>query len=330
MDKNKKLLLLSAIFMICYTLFNIVSLLVTNSLITKDLVSNIINIFIISSSIIGIILFFKYSLTKNNIDNKRGIIIFFSILFLIYNVISGILGFVVSAYLNKKKKRELPKLEIEHNYKWYVYVIAFLISIGIIFGLSNYFTNKIEQIVSYIFIMAMMIFIFRKDLKRDFKYFKEYFREYNSYVFKMYGISLVVLLILSISIRLFTRIDTATNQKDLNDLIKVMPVITSFLTIVYAPITEELLFRGVFRKLFKNKYLFIILSGVLFGAAHVLDDFQSMQELLYILVYSSLGCFLAGIYYKTNNLFTNIYFHFIQNTISTIALLLISFLPNII
>ena len=65
---------------------------------------------------------------------------------------------------------------------------------------------------------------------------------------------------------------------------------------IYAPITEELMFRGIFRKFIKNKWLFIFISGLLFGAAHVLDDFQSIGELLYIFVYGSLGCFLAYVY----------------------------------
>ena len=140
----------------------------------------------------------------------------------------------------------------------------------------------------------------------------------------MFGISLAVMFVLSISIRLYTGISTATNQTNLMTTFGNKPLYIILLACIYAPITEELLFRGIFRKVFKNKYLFIILCGVIFGALHVIDDFQSTKELLYILVYSSLGIFLSSVYYKTNNIFTNMYFHFIQNTLAILVMFLTS------
>lgn len=330
MIKEKKLILLSAIFMIIYIIFDSVYLNFTNNFITNNIVLNIFNIFMFISSIIGVIFFFRLSFSKDDLKEYKNSILLFSILFLLNNLISGILGFMVLSKISDKK-RELPKLEIEHNYKWYVYLIILVISLIIMFGLSNIFTNNLELIISYIFIFLMVTFIFRKDLKRDFSYFKKYFREYDSYVFKMYGKSLVILFILSISIKLTTGINNATNQETLNELFVKTPILISLLSIIYAPVAEELLFRGVFRKVINNKWLFIILSGFLFGVAHVIDDFQSIEELLYIFVYSSLGCFLAAVYYKTNNLCANIYFHFIQNFISILALILITYVfPGII
>lgn len=330
MNKEKKLILLSAIFMAIYLVLETLYLKTKNELISTNNIENIFNIFVLISSIVGITLFIKYSYSKEDLDKHRVPIFIFSILFFIYNLISGILGFVVIGKIGKKTKRELPKIKIEYNYKWYIYLSVFVIAMVIMFGLSNLFTNNIELICSYIVIFLMVIYVFRKDLKRDFKVFKEYFREYNSYVFKMYGKSLVVMIILSISIKLTTGINNATNQENLNILFKEMPVLITILSVIYAPIAEELLFRGIFRKIINNKWLFILVSGVLFGLAHVIDDFQSVEELLYILIYSSLGCFLAAVYYRTNNIFANIYFHFIQNFLSILALIIITFFPSII
>ena len=142
----------------------------------------------------------------------------------------------------------------------------------------------------------------------------------------MFLISLGIMFVLALSIRIWTGISTATNQRKLSELFSLKPFYVVFLACIYAPLTEELLFRGIFRKIFTKKWLFIILCGVTFGALHVIDDFQSIKELLYILVYSSLGIFLSMTYYKTNNLFTNIYFHFIQNTLAILAMILLSLL----
>ena len=321
MEKNKKLLLISSILMIIFLIPNLVIS------ILFGIGTGFIKIYNISMyllSTIGIVLFMYYSFSKKNIN--RGLEFFVSIIFFFMNIISGILGFIYFKKTSTYKMRELPKLEIQYNHKKIVYILAFIFSMVLMFIVPIFIENKILDICIDITVISIMVILFFKDLKRDFKYFKEYFREYNSYVWKMFGISLAIMFVLGISIRLYTGIDTATNQANLMVMFKKIPLYVIFLACIYAPITEELLFRGIFRKIFSKKWLFIIFCGLAFGALHVIDDFQSIQELLYILVYSSLGIFLSSVYYKTNNLFTNIYFHFIQNTLAVIGMILLSLL----
>ncbi len=322
MNKNKKFLLIAAIAMIIYTFPSFILWLMSG--IGSISFIQIYNIVMYSLSFIGIGIFLGYSFNDKEIN--RGLEFAISIIFFLMNIISGILGFVYFKKTSPYKKRELPKLEIMHNHKKIVYILAFIISMGLMFIVPMFIENKIVGIALDVTVLLMMLLLFYKDLKRDFKYFKEYFREYNSFVFKMFGISLAVMFVLSISIRLYTGISTATNQTNLMTTFGNKPLYIILLACIYAPITEELLFRGIFRKIFNNKWLFIILCGVTFGALHVVDDFQSIKELLYILVYSSLGIFLSSVYYKTNNLWTNIYFHFIQNTLAVLAMILLSLL----
>lgn len=321
MEKNKKLLLISSIIMIVFLIPQVL-LSIFNGI--GEGFVKIYNISMYVLSIIGIVIFMYYSISKKNIN--RGLELFISFIFFFMNIVSGILGFIYFSKTSTYKKRELPNLEIMHNHKKIVYILAFLLSMALMFVVPMFVENKIAGIAIDVIVFAMMILLFFKDLKRDFKYFKDYFREYNSYVWKMFGISLAIMAVLSISIRLYTGINTATNQSNLMSSFNKMPIYIILLSCIYAPITEELLFRGIFRKIFNNKWLFIILCGVTFGALHVIDDFQSIKELLYILVYSSLGIFLSSVYYKTNNLCTNIYFHFIQNTLAVLAMILLSLL----
>ena len=321
MEKNKKLLLISSILMIVFLIPNII-ISVLFGIGTGFIKIYNISMYVLSVS--GVILFMYYSFSKKNIH--RGLEFFISLVFLFMNIISGILGFIYFAKTSKYKKRELPKLEIMYNHKKIVYILAFILSMILMFVVPVFIDNKFVDIGVDIFVFLMMILLFFKDLKRDFKFFKDYFREYNSLVWKMFGISFCVMFVLAISIRLYTGIESPTNQSNLFEIFKKLPIYIIFLACIYAPITEELLFRGIFRKIFNNKWLFIILCGVTFGALHVVDDFQSIGELLYILIYSSLGIFLSSTYYKTNNLFSNIYFHFIQNTLAILAMILLSFL----
>lgn len=322
MNKNKKFLLIAAIAMIIYTFPSFILWLMSG--IGSISFIQIYNIVMYSLSFIGIGIFLGYSFNDKEIN--RGLEFAISIVFFLMNIVSGILGFVYFKKTSPYKKRELPNLEIMYNHKKIVYILAFLLSMALMFIVPIFVTNKIVGIALDITVLLMMLLLFYKDLIRDFKYFKEYFREYNGFVWKMFGISLAIMAVLSLSIRFYTGIDTATNQSNLMETFKIKPIFVIFLACIYAPLTEELLFRGIFRKIFNKKWLFIILCGVTFGALHVVDDFKTISELLYILVYSSLGIFLSSVYYKTNNLWTNIYFHFIQNTLAVLVMILLSLL----
>ena len=323
MKKEYKLLLTSSILMFIYVLINIVLM---SFLKGKFIVfESVLDIAIISISFVGAIYFLILSIFKVDLKKHKLFIILFSIFFFLFNIISGVLGFIASNKIDKKEKRELPKLDILYSHKPFIYVLDFVICIGLIFFLPDS-VGRVGGIISYIVMILLNIIVFYEDLKRDFKYFKEYFREYNILVFKTYLKSLVALFIISLAVRMYTGLSTSTNQESINIMFDSNMILTIFLAVIYAPFVEELLFRGIFRKFIKNKYVFIILSGFIFGLMHVIDDYQSIKELLYIFVYGSLGCFLANLYYNSNNIFTNMYMHFMQNSISVIALLLLKFL----
>ena len=92
--------------------------------------------------------------------------------------------------------------------------------------------------------------------------------------------------------------------------------------VIFAPICEELIFKKSFTKTFSNKYQFIIFTGVLFGSAHLISGGLTLQNLLYIIPYSSLGIAFSYMYIKSNNIFTSITYHCIHNSLTILLLLL--------
>ena len=317
MEDNKILLLISSILMFAFIIFGI--------LVLTLLKQPIDTLSIVLYSLYGIsaIIFLIYSFSKKEIN--RGLVFLLSIIMFIGNIVSGVLGFVYYSKTNTSKKRELPKLEVLPGYKKLVYILIFLISMGLIFIVPLFYENKILNYIFEGLIILVLAIVFRKDLKRDFKYFKEYFKEYSGYVFKMYLISLGFMLILNIAIRMYTGLSEATNQADLNEAFKSNPLLVILAAAIMAPFMEELLFRGIFRKVLNNKYAYLISSSIIFGALHVVDDFKSPKELLFILSYSLLGFFFGTVYEKTNNLFANIFFHFVQNSMALLGMILLNY-----
>ena len=317
MKENKELLLIASILMIGFTMFGIL----INILMKQPF--SIMTYVLYSLYGLSSIIFMYYSFSKKEIN--RGLLIILSIIMFIGNIVSGILGFVYYSKTNTSKKRELPKLEVLPGYKKIVYILIFLISMGLIFIVPLFYENKILNYILEGLIILVLAIVFRKDLKRDFKFFKEYFKEYSGYVFKMYLISIGFMLVLNISIKLFTGLSQATNQTDLNEAFKSNPLLVILAAAIMAPFMEELLFRGIFRKVLNNKYAYLISSSIIFGALHVVDDFKSPKELLFILSYSLLGFFFGTVYEKTNNLFANIFFHFVQNSMALLGMILLNY-----
>ena len=132
-----------------------------------------------------------------------------------------------------------------------------------------------------------------------------------------------LMIIVSIPIILLKKGTVSPNQVAINNMFNKVPLFTLLLTTLYAPFVEESVFRMAFSKLFKTKWLFIIISGLFFGSLHVIGQLSSVSDLLYIFQYTTMGCFLAKAYIDSNNLFVSWGIHFTQNFLASILVLLL-------
>ena len=86
-------------------------------------------------------------------------------------------------------------------------------------------------------------------------------------------------------------------------------VLSFILTVVVAPILEELIHRGYFMNTFFHQskyYLDVILSALIFGLSHLILSHRDPISLLY---YSVIGLFFALVYRSTDNLRLTILCH---------------------
>ena len=327
MDNNRKKILWSIIFVILWVLLDYI--------IFHEEKSNIgVIISIIETSLAAIGVIYEYILLVNKKivlkKHKIGILIC-SIYFFALNIVSGVMGFsVVKELSDNKERRELPEIELKEYTNKYICLIAFIICLGILLFGGKIVTKFWMLVVFYVVILSLMVGVFYKQLIHDFKIFKSYFKEYFVLILKTWGKALVLVAIAAIIIYIITDKMKANNQIALQNSFNSNPVFIALLSMFYAPIAEELMFRGVLRKFIKNKKLFVIVSGVVFGLMHVIDDSKTLAEFSYVFVYSILGIYLAGIYARTNNLCTNIFMHFMQNTLSVIGMILSMFFPMVV
>lgn len=187
-------------------------------------------------------------------------------------------------------------------------------------------TNNPTLIFNYIYdalVIIILLMLYKNELKVKFSDFIHNIGGYLKKYLKYWFIALVLMEITSfIAISINGAI--AANEESVRELIDYNPFLTFIMTSILAPFIEETIYRlSLYKIIGKCKYLFIIISGLLFGTAHVLNNITQLSDLLYILPYGVPGVVFAYVLLKSDNVFVPIGLHCIHNTFSFILQLFI-------
>lgn len=248
-------------------------------------------------------------------------VIICSIWLFIESIIPGIFGFMFLSSV--KPKNNIKLIEDEKSSKKDVFKSMFLILFFMIimFLLPKFnFFDKIPDIIVYISLFVTILIINFNYYKKDFKVFIKNINTYLPFILKRYAIMLGIMVLVAIPITYLNSGKVSSNQEILNSMFTKTPLLTALLSCIYAPFVEESIFRLNISKIINNKIIFILFSGILFGALHVIDKYTNIYDLLYIFSYSTLGICLAKAYKDTNNIFVSMSMHFIQNTLASIVM----------
>lgn len=185
------------------------------------------------------------------------------------------------------------------------------------------FNNRIIYSFIYnIFICSIIIIILYKDFINDFKDFKKNYSNLINKYFKYWFLLFGLMVISNLIIQKIYPGSIAANEQNIQENLSKIPIYTIISACIFAPIIEELVFRMSIKKIFNNKYIFIIVSGLIFGSLHVINSLTNILDLLYLIPYCIPGFILAYVYYHSNNIFTSIFIHFIHNTFLVLVSLL--------
>lgn len=178
------------------------------------------------------------------------------------------------------------------------------------------------QFIYYFGILALIVYLFKsvfikeKLTKSLGKFLK---KDILPVVLLMYGLNFVV----SILLALLQIQGTSDNQQTVDMTFQLMPVVTTFTVLVFAPIVEEVVFRGVIYSSIRQKSSFLVaslVSSILFALLHFSG---SMTDIPYLLVYGTLGWIMCYSYNKSKTIYAPIAVHFINNFI---AILMMAFM----
>ncbi len=247
-----------------------------------------------------------------------------------------------------KKKKKLDEIDDEEddqskifkyskNRKWYVNLIFCLISFigllvipSIIYLLLNLViknSNVCDILANIIFILILYL-MYYKDLNKEFKIFKNNFKSNMKVAFKYYIVGMMGMVFFNLLIVTVLK-DISSNESQVRELLFNDTIFALISIMIIAPISEEIIFRKSLQPLIKNKWVYAICCGLLFGGAHILTNILNnafvLSDLFYILPYASLGVSFALMDYDTKTTVTSICIHAFHNSFTAILLLITYF-----
>jgi uncharacterized protein len=138
----------------------------------------------------------------------------------------------------------------------------------------------------------------------------------------------ITLIAVNALLGLVTNLETSENQQVIMEAFKEAPLYIVFVAVIFAPIVEEILFRGIiYRSLryFKFRFLAVFMSSFLFGFIHIYDSVLNAQfeDAWFIFIYMAIGLFMCFIYEKSGDILTPIILHMVYNAVAVLTLFFI-------
>lgn len=217
-------------------------------------------------------------------------------------------------------------------------LFPFIIGIVVAIVSPNSIVNGMipQQYTFLIYACGFLLFVASSFnlLKTQFQIFRLKLRENFGIIFSGLFKMLVSGLVINTAIEMITSLSTSSNQEGLNGIAGTSPLLFIFISLVFAPFCEELLFRGAYyfalEKSGFSERLATLISSVSFGFIHVLAIFLTLVttggnvgEMLYLVTYSVMGYFFVQTAKRTNNIWGSIILHMIYNSVAVLAVLMI-------
>lgn len=194
-------------------------------------------------------------------------------------------------------------------------------------GLDIWLTNGTIDIVYSLLMLIASIYLTRDLLIRSINVLAEHPLKTFKVILTTFSFMLFSSFVLNYVITYLSGLGDSANQSYIIDLFKDYPYLIIIQALVYAPIVEEIMFRGlIFGSLAKKSIpLAMFVSSLLFGLAHVYESLLSgnFADLWFIPTYAMLGYFLNRAYLKSGTIVSSMALHFMNNALGLLAIVVV-------
>ena len=190
------------------------------------------------------------------------------------------------------------------------YIILYLLMNIINLIIHN---NNLANLITYIIIYIFFIIKYKNEI-----YFKK-----DKKLIKYFIIFIISFIVTNILKYIFTNYFNIISINESSNILMFnnSKFIYFLIITIFAPFYEEILFRYNFKNIFNNKYLYIIISSIIFALFHLIS-INNYLELIYFIPYFIMGIMLSYIYIDSDNIMYSYAFHSLNNCLILIKLLI--------
>lgn len=212
--------------------------------------------------------------------------------------------------MNNKKKKILINLLVICLYFIWPYLIN---SVNDLLNISKTAGLYITSVANFIFLF-IIIHIYKDTLNNYCKKFKKNINQNLLNSLKIFFLGLVLYITFNVLIGILD-VPVLGSQSSRIEIFKKIPIMFILNTIFYYPIIEEFVFKLSLKEILKNKWTFIIITGLLNAFFQIVFSISNISDLLYLIPYTIFFSSLSYIYYKTENITYPILFRMCYNLI---------------
>ncbi|HKM23598.1 MAG TPA: type II CAAX endopeptidase family protein [Erysipelothrix sp.] len=174
-----------------------------------------------------------------------------------------------------------------------------------------------------LFMIISTVWIVKDPLKRSWRFFKANLKENIASVFKSMFLLFLGNIVINVMIIYVLKVEMLPeNQEIVESMIKSAALPMFLATVVFAPLVEEIIFRGVLYQNLRSKtrfYLPMILSTLIFASMHLVAGFvvgRGWTEFIFIFQYGLISLFMIRSMEETGTIVGAIGVHFLNNLLA--------------
>lgn len=182
------------------------------------------------------------------------------------------------------------------------------------------------QYMAYLYMIGSSVIAAYPLLKESWRPLRNHPVKMIKRVFLLMIVYYIASVFLNLLIMQFTDTTTSANQSEIIAASQSSPWLTLFSALIYAPIVEEIVFRGVLYRGLRPRYSHrkaALISAFTFGYIHVMASLfaGNFADMIYLFAYALIGFFLVLAYEQNDTIYGSILLHFINNAFAFLLLL---------
>ena len=186
-------------------------------------------------------------------------------------------------------------------------VLAYLF-VGILrFPSGNKPFNQLYYITIGILFIIIVCIIYKKDLTKEIKEFGKNIFKNIIYIMLISLLSVVVVTIGNFLKDLLVGWVQMSSYKLVYPNIAKYPIYVFFVMVIYTPLIESIVFNKSIHNIIENKYLFVIITSIIYGIMQVGIGFNNLVAIISIVPYMFFLFFMSSTYVKKKNIFFPIF-----------------------